>query len=73
MRVNRLATLLLVAAATAAQAGEKFPKCFDADREGHCVTARVNGQGTVRMTKKTKKVLEAANNGSLNFPAAGRR
>jgi hypothetical protein len=33
----------------------------------------VNGQSTVRMTKKTKKVLEAANNGSLNFPAAGRR
>jgi hypothetical protein len=67
MKVTCLATLLLVTAAPALPAGEKFPKCFDADREGHCVTAQVNGQSTVRMTKKTKKVLEAANNGSLNF------
>jgi hypothetical protein len=62
-----LGTLLLVTAAGAAQAGDKFPKCFDADRDGHCVTAQVNGQGTVRMAKKTKKLLEAANNGSLDF------
>jgi hypothetical protein len=64
---STLGTLLLVAAASAAQAGDKFPKCFSADREGHCVTAQVNGQTTVRMTKKTKKLLEAANRGSLNF------
>jgi hypothetical protein len=67
MKRTAPAALLLVTAATAAQAGDKFPKCFSADREGHCVTAQVNGQSTVRMTKKVKKVLEAANAGSLNF------
>jgi hypothetical protein len=66
MKVIPLASLLLIAAATAAQAGEKFPKCFSASREGHCVTAQVNGQTTVRMTKKTKKVLEAVRE-SLNY------
>lgn len=65
MKITRPATLLLVTAATAAQAGEKFPKCFSPSREGHCVTAQVNGQSTVRMTKKTKKALEAR--GSLNY------
>ena len=51
-------TLVLLTAA-AAQAGEKFPRCFDASRDGHCVAVTVNGQKTVRLTKKTKKVLEA--------------
>jgi hypothetical protein len=62
MRIG-LGTLLVLAAV--AQAGEMFPKCFNASREGHCVAVRVNGQNTVRMTKKTKKALEAR--GSLNF------
>lgn len=65
MKITRLATLLLVSAGTAAQAGQKHPKCFNPPFQGHCVTAQVNGQGTVRMTKKTKKALEAR--GSLNF------
>ena len=65
MKITRPATVLLVTAATAAQAGQKFPKCFDEPFKGHCVTAQVNGQGTVRMTKKTKKALEAR--GSLSF------
>src|SRR5688572_1403126 len=68
MKITRLATLLLVTAvtaATAAQAGQKLPKCFNPPFEGHCVAAQVNGQGTVRMTKKTKKALEAR--GSLNY------
>jgi hypothetical protein len=57
--------LLVLAAAAAAHGGEKFPPCFSASREGHCVAARVNGQSTVRMTRKTKKALEAL--GSLNY------
>ena len=51
--------ILLVMAASAAYGEEKFPRCFSASREGHCVAARVNGQSTVRLTKKTKKMLEA--------------
>jgi hypothetical protein len=57
--------ILLVMAASAAYGEEKFPRCFSASREGHCVAARVNGQSTVRLTKKTKKALEAR--GSLNY------
>jgi hypothetical protein len=62
---NAAPGILLVFAAAAAHGGEKFPKCFSASREGHCVAGRVNGQSTVRMTKKTKKALEAR--GSLNY------
>ena len=64
MKIAGLGTLLVLTAA-AAHSGEKFPKCFNASREGHCVAVRVNGQSAVRMTKKTKKALEAR--GSLNF------
>ena len=64
MKIVGLGTLLVLTAA-AAHAGEKLPKCFSASREGHCVAVRVNGQNTVRLTKKTKKTLEAR--GSLNF------
>lgn len=64
MKIAGLGTVLVMAA-TAAHAGEKFPKCFNASRDGHCVSVQVNGQETVRMTKKTKKALEAR--GSLNF------
>jgi hypothetical protein len=58
MKLAGLGTLLVMTAA-AAHAGEKFPRCFDASRDGHCVAVSVNGQQTVRLTKKTKKVLEA--------------
>lgn len=57
MKLFGLGTLLLMTA-TAAHAGEKYPKCFEAARDGHCVAVQVNGQKTVRLTKKTKKMLE---------------
>ena len=57
MRIATLATLVLFTAA-AAHAAEKLPNCFKDSYEGHCVTAEVNGQKTVRMTKKTKKLLK---------------
>jgi hypothetical protein len=44
--------------AAAAHAAEKLPNCFKDSFEGHCVTADVNGQKTVRVTKKTKKLLK---------------
>ena len=64
MKIAGLGTVLVLTAA-AAHAGDKFPNCFNASREGHCVSVKVNGQSAVRMTKKTKKALEAR--GSLNF------
>ena len=57
MKIVGLGTLLVLTTAVA-HAGEKFPKCFDANREGHCVAARANGQSTIRMTKKTKKLMK---------------
>jgi hypothetical protein len=57
MRLTQAGTLLRMTAAVA-RVEEKFPKCFDASRNGHCVAVRVNGQQTVRLTKKTKKMLE---------------
>jgi hypothetical protein len=54
MSVIGIAVLL----AAAAHADEKLPKCFNASRDGHCVAVRVNGQQTVKLTKKTKKMLE---------------
>jgi hypothetical protein len=53
-----ITALLFSVAPFAAATEEKFPKCFDASRDGHCVAVRVNGQQTVRLTKKTKKMLE---------------
>jgi hypothetical protein len=50
---------LVILTAVAAQADDKFPKCFKADRDGHCVAVTVNGQKTVRLTKQTKKTLES--------------
>jgi hypothetical protein len=64
MRIAGLGTLVLFAAA-AAHAAEKPPKCFDPSFEGHCVAALVNGQKTVRMTKKTRKLLEARGSSDL--------
>jgi len=65
MKIVGLGTLLVLTAA--AHADQKFPKCFNSSREGHCVATRVNGQSTIRMTKKVKKMLEARNAGSLNY------
>jgi hypothetical protein len=58
MKIAGLGTLLLMTTA-AVYGGDKYPKCFDASRDGHCVAVSVNGQKTVRLTKKTKKMLEA--------------
>jgi len=63
MNLTRVATIVLIAAGAHAQ--EKFPKCFNASREGHCSAVQVNGQRTVRLTKKTKKMLEPL--GGLKF------
>lgn len=57
MKIAGLGTLLVLTTA-AAHGGDKYPRCFDADRDGHCVSARVNGQSTVKMTKKTKNLLK---------------
>ena len=50
---------LLASVAALASADEKFPKCFEASRDGRCVAVVVNGQPAVRLTKNTKKMLEA--------------
>jgi hypothetical protein len=60
MKIASLGTLVLLAAA-AAPAAEKTPSCFKDAFEGHCVAADVNGQRTVRLTKKTKKLLKEFN------------
>ena len=57
MKIAGLGILVLLAAA-AAQPAEKTPKCFKDMYDGHCVTADVNGQKTVRMSKKTRKFLK---------------
>ena len=57
MKLTCAGILVLIIAATA-QADEKFPKCFNASREGHCSAVQINGQRTVRLTKNTKKMLE---------------
>jgi len=51
--------ILLLMTATAAPAGEKFPKCFDASRDGHCVAIQVSGQKSVKLSGKTKKMLKS--------------
>lgn len=66
MKLTRVGTLvLIIIAATVAHADEKFPKCFNASRDGHCSAVQVNGQRTVRLTKQTKKLLEPL--GGLKF------
>ena len=50
--------ILVLFAAASAHAGEKIPQCFNPMYEGHCVSADVNGQKTVRMSQKTKKLLK---------------
>jgi len=64
MKISRRSAPLWLAcaaliAATAARAGEKYPKCFDASREGDCVAVTVNGQRSVKLTKSTRKMLKA--------------
>ena len=53
-----VAVLLASVAPFAASAADKFPKCFNASRDGHCVAVRINGQQAVKLTKNTKKMLE---------------
>jgi hypothetical protein len=56
VRLEGLGILLLMTAAVAR--ADDFPKCFEAARDGHCVAVSVNGQKTVRLTRKTKKMLK---------------
>jgi hypothetical protein len=49
-----LATAPLAATSTAGD----FPKCFSADRVGHCIEVTVNGQRSTKISKKVKKALE---------------
>lgn len=66
MTLTRVGTLVLIMiTAAAAHAAQKFPKCFNASREGHCSAVQVNGLRTVRVTKQTKKMLEPL--GGLKF------
>lgn len=54
--VRWLLPALALAAATSARAGA--PRCFSPSREGHCIAVTINGQATVRLAKKTRKMLE---------------
>jgi hypothetical protein len=65
MKLTTLGTALLMTTTTGLYAGEKLPKCFDSSRDGHCIAVQVNGQKTVRLTKKTKKMLEPLGASSL--------
>jgi hypothetical protein len=52
-----LGTLVLLTTA-AAHADVKKPKCFESAYDGHCVAVTANGQRTVKIAKKTKKMLK---------------
>ena len=58
MKIAGAGTLALLTIAAAAPADDKPPKCFKDLYGGHCVAAEVNGQRTVRLTRKTKKFLK---------------
>jgi len=61
VKIAGLGTLLVLTAA-AAHSGEKFPKCFSASREGHCVADVVEGN----RLPPGKYVLTARVSGSLH-------
>ena len=50
------ATLLLLL--TTATAGADYPKCFSAQRDGHCIEVQINGQPTDKLTKRELKKLQ---------------
>jgi hypothetical protein len=49
---------MLMVVAAGAQAGEKFPRCFEDPFDGHCLAVQVNGQRTVKISGRTKKMLK---------------
>lgn len=53
--VALVAAVVLPASAIAA---DKYPKCFSASREGHCIAVQVNGAKTARISGKTKRMLK---------------
>ncbi|MHB8800544.1 MAG: hypothetical protein ACYDBY_19040 [Thermoanaerobaculia bacterium] len=55
--------LMALSIALTAEAGP--PECFSPARNGHCLAVKVNGEATVKLTKKTKKLLEPL--GGLRF------
>ncbi|HET7746297.1 MAG TPA: hypothetical protein VFM29_03295 [Vicinamibacteria bacterium] len=58
-----LRTALVVSSAVilpvAGGAADKYPKCFSASREGHCIAVQLNGVKAARLSGKTKKMLKA--------------
>jgi hypothetical protein len=50
--------IVLGVAVAAGAADVKYPKCFDASREGRCFVLRVNGQASTKISGKTKKILK---------------
>jgi hypothetical protein len=54
--VRLLLPMLALSAALTAEARE--PGCFSPSRNGHCISVKLNGEATVKLSKKTKKMLE---------------
>ena len=65
MKAIRPLLVLVVAAPFVSPAAAADPKCFSANREGHCIVVRLNGQTSAKVSKKTKKVLKGL--GALSF------
>lgn len=51
-----LLPMLVLSAALTAEAGQ--PGCLSPARNGHCIAVKLNGQATVKLSKKTKRMLE---------------
>jgi hypothetical protein len=64
--VRFAAGVLLVTAplASTSIAGD-LPKCFSADRVGHCIEVTVNGQRSTKISKRVRKALKDL--GALNY------
>lgn len=56
MPVRLMLSTLALSVALTAEAGP--PRCFSAARSGHCISVTLNGQATVKLSKKTRKMLE---------------
>lgn len=61
--VRLLLPMLVLSVALTAEAEQ--PGCFSPARNGHCIAVKVNGQATVKLAKKTRKMLEPL--GGLRF------
>jgi hypothetical protein len=61
--VHLLLPMLVLSVALPVEAGP--PGCFSPARDGHCLSVKVNGEATIKLTKKTRKLLEPL--GGLRF------